>query len=88
MLPFLIALIALVTIAVIAYPLFFQKLTPFDLEEKSSADFNEKDALLAALTDLEEEYQLGRLSEKDYQHLKLHFQRRYLEHKKSDSSPS
>ena len=84
MLPLLSLLIIVVTIAVIAYPLFFQKLTPFDLEDPA-ADFNEREALLSALADLEEEYQLGRLSEADYEHLKLQFQRRYLRHKQADS---
>lgn len=79
-------LIVAVTIVVIAYPLYFQKIVPFHSEEGTSLEFNEQDALLSALTDLEEEYHLGRLSEADYQRLKLHFQRRYLRHKQSDFS--
>ena len=71
---------------VIAYPLFFQKITRYLSESDISTDFNEQDALLSALSDLEEEYQLGRLSEPDYQRLKLHFQRRYLHHKQSGPS--
>ena len=71
---------------VIAYPLFFQKITRYLSESDFSTDFNEQDALLSALSDLEEEYQLGRLSEPDYQRLKLHFQRRYLQYKQSDLS--
>ncbi len=71
---------------VIAYPLFFQKITRFTSEPDISTDFNEQEALLSALSDLEEEYQLGRLSEPDYQRLKLHFQRRYLQYKQSDLS--
>ena len=87
MLPLFSLLLVVVTLIVVAYPLFFQKITPFELED-TSLDFNEKEALLAALTDLEEEYQLGRLSDEDYQHLKRHFQRRYLRQKQADSSPS
>ncbi len=68
----------IITIIVITYPLYFQKITKHISEETTSSSFNEQDALLSALTDLEEEFQLGRLSEADYQHLKLHFQKRYL----------
>lgn len=68
----------LITVTVIAFPLFFQKLTPHR-EGKSSADFDEQDSLLTALSDLEEEFQLGRVSNKDYERMKLHFQRKYLE---------
>ncbi len=82
MITFIVLLLS-VTIGVIAYPLFFQKVTPHLSEKQTSKDFNEQDALLSALSELEEEYQMGRLSEDDYKRLKLHFQRRYLKTKRS-----
>ncbi len=83
---FLILLLTVITILVITYPLFFQKIVDYLSEQDTSSDFNEQNALLSALSDLEEEYQLGRLSEPDYERLKLHFQRRYLEYKTTDLS--
>jgi len=78
-------LLFVITVSIIAYPLYFQELRDYISEKENSSDFNEQDALLLALTDLEEEYQLGRLSEEDYHQLKLHFQRQYL-HQKQPSS--
>ncbi|MBF0287725.1 MAG: hypothetical protein HQM14_07885 [SAR324 cluster bacterium] len=68
----------IITVIVIIYPLYFQKITKHISEETISSSFNEQDSLLSAITELEEEFQLGRLSDADYQHLKLHFQKRYL----------
>lgn len=77
-------LLFIITVAVIVYPLFFQKLTVYK-DTDTTKDFNEQDSLLSALSDLEEEFQLGRLSDADYQRLKLHFQRRYLQLKQGTS---
>ena len=75
--------LSIMTIAVIAYPLFFHRVTDFISNQQGTQDFNEQDALLSALSELEEDYKLDRLSEADFQRLKLHFQRRYLDAKKS-----
>ncbi len=75
-----------ITVSIIAYPLYFQELKDYLSGKETSSDFNEQDALLLALTDLEEDYQLGRLSEEDYHQLKLHFQRQYLHQKQPSSS--
>ncbi|MBF0279212.1 MAG: hypothetical protein HQM13_15550 [SAR324 cluster bacterium] len=79
-------LLFIATVLVIAYPLYFQKVSEYISGNENSSDFNEQDSLLSALTDLEEEYQLGRISNEDYQRLKLHFQRKYLHQKKPGSS--
>ena len=78
-------ILLVVTVGVIVYPLYFQEVSDYISGEESATGFNEQDALLSALTDLEEEYQLGRLSQEEYLRLKLHFQRLYLHHKQSDS---
>ena len=76
----------IITVLIIAYPLYFQEVIDYISGKETSSDFNEQDALLSALTDLEEEYQLGRLSDEDYHRLKLHFQRQYLHQKQPDLS--
>ena len=43
--------------------------------------FNEQESLLAALSELEDEYLLGKVSEEDYQHQKLLLNRKYLKQK-------
>ena len=73
----------LAIVLVVAFPLFFQETVSHISSATSSSDFSEQDAILSALTDLEEEFQLGKLSESDYHHLKLHFQRNYLHVKKT-----
>ena len=65
------------TAVVIAYPLFFSRLQHYLIREER-VEFNEAEALLAALSELEDEYQLGRLGKRDYQTQKLALQRHYL----------
>ena len=43
--------------------------------------FNEQESLLAALSELEDEYLLGKVSEEDFQHQKLLLNRKYLQQK-------
>ena len=76
--------LVLLVVAVIAYPLFFQKLSAYQIPIKNIPSFNKKEALLSALSDLEMDYQMGRISEPDYQRLKLHLQRSYLELKNAE----
>ena len=81
--------IALIILCVIfvGYPLFFERLSHFhlpDIETNSSKgnNFNEQESLLATLSELEDEYLIGKVSREDYQHQKLFLNRKYLEMKK------
>jgi len=70
----------------VGYPLFFERLRFFHLPEVDAAIskeklFNEQESLLAALSELEDEYLLGKVSEEDYQHQKLLLNRKYLQQK-------
>ena len=70
----------------VGYPLFFERLRFFHLPEVDAAFskkklFNEQESLLAALSELEDEYLLGKVSEEDYQHQKLLLNRKYLQQK-------
>ena len=75
--------LSIITLGVITYPLFFDKIQAYRLSENPTLDYNESDSLLAALHELEEDHQLGRISSSDYERLKLHFQHRYLKLKQS-----
>ncbi len=79
--------LSVVTIAIIAYPLFFSGLQNYLLRQEQT-EFNEAESLLAALSELEDDYQLGRLGKKDYQQQKLLLQRRYLELRDAEDPPS
>ena len=81
--------IALIILCVIfvGYPLFCEILRPFhlpDIETNSSKEdnFNEQESLLASLSELEDEYLIGKVSKEDYQHQKIFLNRKYLEMKK------
>ena len=67
---------------VLAYPLFFQPPAPYLSLRKVEHGVSERNAVLNTLTELEEDYELGKLSKKDYEDLKLYFQRQYLSLKK------
>ena len=68
----------------VGYPLFFERLRFYHLPEVDAAIskeklFNERESLLAAFSELEDEYLLGKVSEEDYQHQKLLLNRKYLQ---------
>ncbi|HIL88315.1 MAG TPA: hypothetical protein EYM25_06355 [Deltaproteobacteria bacterium] len=73
------ALLGLGALLFIIYPLFFQPLRNYQLPVPDTEEFSQRDALLAALSELEEEQLIGRLSRTDYQQQKLVLQRQYLE---------
>lgn len=62
----------------ITYPLFFQPLQKYQLPTPEVEEFSQRDALLAALSELEDDRLMGRLSREDYQQQKLVLQRQYL----------
>ena len=75
---FIIFIIA-VSVATIAFPLFWNKLQFYQLPENSTQDYSQSDSWLSALSDLEDDYALGRISNPDYQQQKILLQRGYLE---------
>jgi hypothetical protein len=72
------ALLGLGTLFFITYPLFFQPLRKYQLPVPDPEEFSQRDALLAALSELEEDQLMGRISRADYQQQKLTLQRQYL----------
>ena len=67
------------SVSAVAYPLFRTKLQNYELPSTSAHDFSQADYWLSALSDLEDDLVLGRISKLDYQQQKIFFQRGYLE---------
>ena len=66
------------SVGAITYPLFRSKIQKYEIPENYQLDTSKIDFFLTALSDLEDDYALGRLSESDYNHQKIFFQRNYL----------
>ena len=62
----------------VVFPLFWSKLQKYELTGTRSQDFSEADAWLSALSDLEDEHLLGRITKAEYQQQKIYLQRNYL----------
>ena len=79
-------IVILGSVGVITYPLFRSKIQKYKIPENYQHDTSKIDFFLTALSDLEDDYALGRLSESDYNQQKIFLQRKYLElHKKEVS---
>jgi hypothetical protein len=68
----------LLALAVLAYPLLFQSTEAYRSSEGVSTEFSERDALLEAMSELEVEYQSGKLSRADYESAKARYEGEYL----------
>ena len=71
-------IVILGSVGVITYPLFRSKILKYEIPENYQLDTTQADFFLTALSDLEDDYALGRLSESDYNQHKIIFQRNYL----------
>ncbi len=77
---FLFGVVVLVVVAVIvSYPLVFHRLEPYAHPDVPEEPFNERDALLDALGDLESSHRAGKLSDADYATQKARLELRYIE---------
>jgi hypothetical protein len=72
-------LLLLIAAAVISYPLFMRRLEPYALPDLPDETFSESDALLEALSDLEDSFRAGKVSEADYAAQKQRLELRYIE---------
>ena len=72
-------MLIVVSVVVIVYPLFWSKLQCYELPDVAGQDYSLADSWLSALSDLEDEYALERISNQDYQQQKIVLQRSYLE---------
>ena len=73
-----IVIVILGSIVMITYPLFRSKIQKYEIPENYQLDTSKADFCLTALSDLEDDYALGRLSESDYNQQKIILQRNYL----------
>ena len=78
------AIIILGSVGVISYPLFKSKLQKYEVPENYQLDSTQADFCLASLSDLEDDYAFGRLSESDYHQQKIFLQRNYLKLEKKE----
>ena len=74
-----ILIVIVVSVVAITYPLFWSKLQCYEIPEVAGQDYILADSWLSALNDLDDDYELGRISNTDYQQQKIHLQRGYLE---------
>ena len=73
-----VVIIILGSVAVITYPMYRSKIQKYEIPENYQLDTSQADFCLTALSDLEDDYALGRLSESDYNQQKIILQRNYL----------
>ena len=71
-------IVILGSVGVITYPMFWSKIQKYEIPKNYQLDSSQADSCLTALSDLEEDYSLRRLSESDYNQQKLFLQRKYL----------
>ena len=84
---YLTTLLSILTILVVTFPLFFSRIQRHELQKaKAKLDTSESDALLSALSELEDDFQLGRLNKNEYQQQKIRLQRQYLKLKENSEN--
>ena len=80
-----ILIVIVVSVAAITYPLFCSKLQCYELPGVARQDYSLGDYWLSALSDLEDDYALGRISNPYFQQQKILLQRGYLEWQRQSS---
>ena len=80
------AIVILGSVVEITYPLFSRKIQKYEIPENYQLDTSQKDFWLTSLSDLEDDYALGLLSESDFNHQKKILQRSYLKLEKKEVS--
>ena len=78
-------IVILGSVGVITYPLFRSKIQKYEFPDNYQLDTSQADSFLTALSDLEDDYALGRLSESDYHQQKIFLQRNYLKLQKKEA---
>ena len=73
-----VVIVILGSVALITYPMYRSKIQKYEIPENYQLDYSQANYCLTALSDLEDDYALGRLSESDYNHQKIFLQRKYL----------
>ena len=79
-------IVILGSVGVITYPLFRSKIQKYEIPLNYQLDTSHADLCLSALSDLEDDYVLGRLSESDYNQQKIFLQKNYLKLQRKEVS--
>ena len=77
-------IIGLGSVGVVTYPLFRSKIQKYEIPKNYQLDSSQADYWLTGLSDLEDDYALGHLSESDYNQQKIFLQRNYLKLQKKE----
>ena len=77
-------IIILGSVGVVTYPLFRSKIQKYEIPKNYQLDSSQADYWLTGLSDLEDDYAFGRLSESDYHQQKIFLQRNYLKLEKKE----
>jgi hypothetical protein len=72
------AVILLLAVLVVSYPLLFQKAEPYVLPRQLPSEFSERDALLDAIDDLEHSFHSGKVSQADYEAQRARLEVQYV----------
>lgn len=72
-----VVILSVATVGFIAYPLFFKKLQNY-LVSHNQSFHSPGERILSALSELEDDYQMGRVGKVEYQTQKVKLQREYL----------
>ncbi len=65
-------------------PLFLEKSKPYFSDSSRENQFDESYSLLEAISELETDYKMGKLSKEDFESVSLEYKRIYLDKKKVD----
>ena len=79
-------IVILGSVGAITYPLFRCKIQKYEIPYNYQFDKSKADFWLTGLSDLEDDYTLGRLSESEYNQQKIFLQRNYLKLQKKEVS--
>lgn len=79
-----ILLIIILSASAISYPLFWNNLQNYKIQLNENNDLSHADSLLSALSDLEEDFLFGKISNDEYKEQKIFLQRSYLDLKKEN----
>lgn len=71
---------------VLVKPLFLDAVSAYETVESNQPDFDPSIAILETIAELETDYNMGKLTQADYEKLSLEYKRQYLALKEPDSS--
>jgi hypothetical protein len=75
----------ILALLVVVKPLFWEKKTSYFISEENYREFDESVSYLEMLSEIEADYQMGKISKPDFESLSLEYKRLFLATKKTSS---